>query len=351
MKFLNAKTTKTLVALTSLAVLTACGGGSGGSSPAASTGTGASTTPVVVSPTADTSIVTSVPSADYASGSEESAAFTLLNAERGHCGFGLLKENAKLNISAQGHADWLLINGDSVIGHYQVTGTPSFTGVTPQDRETAAGYGNGDFEASEVTAKIGATTKVGQGVSRVRDLLIRPYHEIAMMRGYRDVGVSIQESNDVGLTPNNRVAANIDFGVTNAAGKQAAPANTLRTYPCDGSTGINRSMNGETPSPVPSRNLAATPLGSTIAVIGDVGTTLAIASASMTNASTGADVPLRTPVTNKNDPYTTTYLLNNEGYVSADNSLDPSTTYSVTITGMNNSSAFTKTFSFTTGQN
>lgn len=344
---------KTLVVLASLAALTACGGG-GGSAPATTPGTSAgATTPTTdaTPPVTDVSnIVTSVPRATYASGSEELAAFTLLNAERDRCGFGLLKQNAKLDVSARGHADWLLITGDSAIGHYQVAGTPGFTGITPKDRETAAGYGNGDFEASEVTAKRGGvTTKVGQGVSRTRDLLNSPYHEIAMMRGYRDVGVSIRELFDVGLSPNTRVSANIDFGHTYAAGKQAAPAGTLRTYPCQGSTGINRLMFSEVPSPVPGRNLAANPLGSTIAVIGDVGTTLAITSASMTNAATGADAPLRPPVTNKNDPYTTTYLLKNEGYVSADKSLDPLTTYDVTIKGTNNSTAFTETFSFTTG--
>lgn len=365
---MKTKSINLLLSIVAAAALTACGGGSGGGTAATPTtptvytancadltvktstisqsDAQAQCVPVVKPVTS--SIVPSVPGATYAAGSEELAAFNLLNAERNKCGFGLLKQNTQLDVSAKGHADWLLVNGDSAIGHYQTVGTPLFTGITPKEREAVAGYGAGSFEASEVTAKIGITSKAGQGISRVRDLLNLPYHEIAMLRGYRDVGISVRDQFDLGLMLN-RTAANIDFGYTYAAGMQASPAGTLRTYPCDGSSGINRLMGQEIPSPVPERNIVASPLGTSIAVIGDVGTTLSITSASMINATTGASVTLRTPVMAASDPYGGTYLLSNEGYVLADASLDPLTSYKVTINGTNNSAGFATTFTFTTG--
>ena len=358
-----------LSALALAAILTACGGG----------GSSGSTTPVIPgvptvfkancadltiktstisqadaqsqcvtppSPLVNSSIVTAVPAATYPAGSEELAAFDLLNAERANCGYGLLTQNDKLDVSSKGHANWLLVNNQA--GHYQVAGTPMFTGVTPQDRQVAAGY-SASFEGSEVTAKIGALSKVGQGVLMVRNLLNAPYHGVAMTRGYRDTGVSVRELADNGITPSNLTVVNIDFGYKYANGMQSPTTGTLRTYPCEGSKGVNRFLAEETPSPVPGRNLGASPLGTSIVIAGDVGTTLTISGATMVNVATNAAVTMRAPVTSKNDAYGSTYLLTNEGYVSADASLDPMTAYKVTVTGTNNSSAFSRTFMFTTG--
>lgn len=365
MKTLNAKT---LVALASLVILAACGGGSSGGSTTSTTPTVFSVTCpdltvktstvsladaqakcVVTPPVVRGTIVTSVPAATYAAGSEELAAFNLFNAERKNCGYGLVAQNDKLDVSSKGHSDYLLINGDGAIGHYQTVGNPGFTGVDPQAREAAAGYGNGSFKASEVTVKLGAATKVGQGVFMVRNLLNAPYHAVAMTRGYRDTGFSVRDSADVGIALNNRTAGNIDLGYKFADGMQKPAAGSLRTYPCEGSTGVNRFLAEETPSPVPTRNLAASPLGTSIAIAGDVGTTLALTSASMINVATNAVITMRVPVTSVNDPYGATYLLPNEGYVLADASLEPLTAYKVTINGTNNSASFSRTFTFTTG--
>ena len=329
----------TVLSLIAVAALTACGGGSGGGAAGDSTSQ------------PDTVVAPPTPIA-YKAGSEELAVFTLLNAERKRCDFYPLVQNARLDKSAKGHADWLLKNDKS--GHYQTTGTPLFTGATPYDREAAAGYGEGAaFTDSEVEFD-STVPKFGQGTSAVRNFLNAPYHQLAMLRGYRDVGVSVRGKFDIGVSPNNRSAVNIDFGYLNSVGLRAAPADTVRTYPCEGSTGVNRFLEEETPNPVPTRNLRTDPLGSTIGVVGDVGTTLTITSASMTNVSSGASVALRTPVTAATDPNATGgtgngYIYPNEGYILADAPLDASTAYKATITGTNNGKPFTKKFTFVTG--
>ena len=345
MKSLNVKT---ILALAALAALTACGGGSGGSSPTGNPVT--PSTPVdPVTPVPDkSSIVTSVPAATYAAGSEELAVFKLLNAERKHCGFGLLKQNAKLDLTAKNHAEWLLINNK--IGHGETAGTQGFTGISGYERAMNIGYGNGSFYPSEVTDTIGGLKK-GVGVIKLQNLSMGPYHSLAKNRGYRDVGISVRDTTDVGLpiVETGKSVLNIDLAYTSAAGEQKPMTNTVRTYPCEGTTGVNRRLDGEIPSPLPDRNLATNPTGTTVIVVGDSGTELVINTAKMTNAATGAEVKIAKMVTGKNDKYSGTLVLPNEGYILPDTALEKMTSYKVTITGTNNSTPFTKTFTFTTG--
>ena len=336
--------------LVSLALLAACGGGGGG-------GGGSNTVeppPVVTPPplVLASTIVTSVPASTYSAGSEELAAFNLLNAERERCGFGLLAQNTAIDTAARGHADWLLINGYT--GHYQVSGTPSFTGVMPDDRLVNAGYGaSGQFQSNAETENDQNGTKTGQGVLGVRDLLSAPYHMLEMIRGYRDVGIGVRDRFDVGLSPNNRFVHNMAFGYKKIDGPQAAALDSVRTYPCEGSTGIVKLLRGENPNPVPGRNLSVSPLGSSIGVVVDIGNTLVITSAVMIKVATGGAITLRAPVMAANDPNAVSgvsYFQNNEGFVSADTPLESNTQYQTTVVGTNSGTPFSRTFTFTTGQ-
>lgn len=112
-------------------------------------------------------------------------------------------------------------------------------------------------------------------------------------------------------------------------------------------------MSGENPNLVPGRNLLTSPLGTSIGVAVDVGSTLVITSASMIKVSTGAFVTLRAPVMAANDPNAikgVTYFKSNEGFVSADAPMDADTQYQVTITGTITGTVFSpRTFTFTTG--
>jgi Cysteine-rich secretory protein family len=361
------------------ALISGCGGGGGGSpastAPVAPTGTVvapspaptspvATVTPVaVVSPVLTTTvslqvpIVTDVPVPTYTAGSEELAAFNLLNAERSRCGFGKLAQNASLDLAAKSHADWLLRNGYS--GHYQAPGTPLYSGVDPAARFISAGYASSEqlFSSTEVISGVYyLSNKSGRGSSGLRTLLAAPYHMLGMMRRDVDVGVALRSSEEVIASP---IAANILVidsghkyasplvGLPSQLSGQTPVAGSIRTYPCDGTVGVNPILRGEDPSPTPGRDLAVSPIGVSVGVVIDAGHVLAIKSAVMTHALTGENVALL-PVNNY-AANGVNVLYKNEGFITANAPLATFSQYKVAINGEDNGIAFTKTFAFTTG--
>lgn len=111
-------------------------------------------------------------------------------------------------------------------------------------------------------------------------------------------------------------------------------------------------LDNETPNPVLGRDLATNPLGSSVYIAVHEGQTLAITSASMIKVTTGASVALRPAVTSANDPYApcaSGCYKSHEAYIAADAPLDANAQYQVTVNGTNDGTAFSRTFSFTTG--
>jgi len=307
------------------AALVACGGG-GGSVPA--TNIAPSTTPT--QPIIDAStLVTSVPTATYSG--EAAAAFSLLNAERSRCGFGLLAQSTTLDAMSMAHANYMKLNG--VASHTEVQGLPGFTGVNPQDR--AIGYSG---TVSEVLAS-------GSGLDAIHTLLSAPYHLNVLFGGYRDIGVASLDSNVPGVP---YFGANP--GYLTAAGKQEMAGNVVATYPCDGTSGVNYQLRGESPNPVPGRDLAANPIGTPVLFRAHSGNALFITSVSMVKTSTGAPIVLRPVISASNDPNGFGYFTTSTAYVAPDAPLERLTQYTVTFSGTNNGTVFTnRTFSFTTG--
>jgi hypothetical protein len=360
------------------AVASGCGGG-GGSAPVSTapvtpTGSVVAPSPVVTSPVATVTpvavvtpvvtttvslqvpIVTDVPLPTYAAGSEELAAFNLLNAERSRCGFGKLAQNASLDLAAKSHADWMFRNGQ--YGHYETPGTPFYTGSEPVTRFISAGYSATPqlFSSTEVVNRSESPNKSGYGKIGSRGLLSAPYHMLGMMRHDIDVGVALVSSEDVNPSPVAGSILVIDsahkyssqiIGPPSQLFGQAPSIGTVRSYPCDGTSDVRPLMRGESPSPTPGRDLALSPLGSSVGVVVDAGHTLLIKSAAILHSVTSANVALL-PV----DNYRTngvTVLFPNEGFITADAPLAAFTPYKVTINGEDNGVAFTKTFTFTTG--
>ena len=283
--------------------------------------------------------------------SEEQLAFELLNAERQKCGFGGLTKNSALDTAAKGHAEWLLLNPN--IGHFQVVGTRGFTGASPADRLVTAKYtasGLFDFDVGESAAST-RTDKEGRGIIGVRGLLNAPYHAMGMLRGYRDLGMSVRSNKDIGLATPLQTELVMDFANTLATGTQKAAAGTVRSYPCEGSTGIDWQLKNEAPNPVPGRDLVTQPLGSSISVQIDEGHTLVISSATMVNDTSKASIVMHAPIVKASDPNKGDTMLTNEGFISADAPLTPLTKYQVTITGKDNGVDFKNiSFTFTTGK-
>jgi hypothetical protein len=323
------------------ALLAACGGGGGGGD--------AATTPAIPANAANPA-----PGAVE----EDVAAFQLLNAERSRCGFGTLTRNPSLDAAARAHADYQAFHG--IVDHLENASTMpvGFTGALPSERVIAKGYAPRLADigpvADEITALIGTSDKAGLGTSGVRSLLNAPYHLRGLMGGYRDVGMAVRSNTDVGSS---RPAAylQINAAYLRSAGEQPFPAADVRTYPCEGVTGVNFRLTNESPNPVPNRDLAVNPLGASVLVAVRPGNRLVVSSATFTQVSTDQRVATRAPIGGSNDPVNPDgrcaegcFTLS-EAYIAADGPLQPNTAYRVNLAGTNNGVAFTRQFTFTTG--
>jgi uncharacterized protein YkwD len=345
-----------LTATALVALLSACGGGGGGSAPVMAPAMQPVVMPPVVpgppppagSPTS--SLVTSVAAPTYSTTleAEERDAFHQLNNERGRCGFGLLAQSAALDTSAKGHARWQLLN--NVIGHFQVAGTPGFTGVGPLERALAAGYvapGDAVSVYDDIVTISGTRVKTGFGVAGVQGLLNAPYHAFSLLSTAREIGISVRNDTDVASTQGARVLAQFALGNKQPPGPQVLGVGDVQTYPCQGSTGVDRQLENESPNPVPGRDLASSPLGTSVMIVVRQGQTLQITQASMVNQATQAAVTLRPATTAANDP--NQHLGAHQVFISADAPLLPNTAYQVTLNGRNNGVAFSRLLTFTTG--
>jgi len=197
----------------------------------------------------------------------------------------------------------------------------------------------------------------GSGVAAVRRLFAGPYHGIAMLGPLLDVGMSAQSYTPPGQattyvgywaemsTPGGKVT-------TGGPGKQLLAGSDVATYPCEGSTGLSFKLSNETPEPVVGRDLSVNPFGHPVYIMLREGHTLAITKVAMTVDASGVNIPLRDAVTGTNDRLRGCVLgcfLSHQGYVIPDAPLKPNTKYHVTLSGTNNEVAFTRDFSFLTG--
>lgn len=343
------KFSKLGLTLISAALLAACGGG--GESALAPQDP-APVVPVIAPPVALAStIVTSVMAPTYAEGSQELVAFNLLNAERAHCGYGLLAQDTKIDVAAKNHASYLILN--HLEGHYQASGDIGFTGVTPADRMFSAGYlaSSTNYGRSGEAPTTVPNTKVLSGAAMIatRELLSAPYHLMGMFRGQKETGISFILASTL-LPSHTYVIPVFNFATPFASLPQLPGDADILTYPCQGTTGVNFQLaHNENPHPIPGRHLGAQPIGHPILISVRYGNVLTITSASLIKVSTGAPVALRTPYSTKATDVNPAYLYDNEGYVLPDGPLEPNIQYQATIDGGNNGAAFSRTFTFTTG--
>jgi len=331
-----------------------CGGGGGGSSTPATTYTytcpadssvQTSTVSQADAQSRCSNIVATVATPTYSNTSEEYTAFNLLNAERSRCGFGKLAQNTTLDLAAQKHADYLLLNNSFT--HTETNGSAGFYGINAWDRWSAAGYA-WSTGSEGYTGFTGTSSMTGNGNYTIRTLLAIPYHSAEMLRNYRDVGIAIRNNTLAGAVSSGTRQV-LEYAYTTAQGDQHQNGTATLIYPCSGTTGVYTSNTGEAPTPVPGRNLATSPLGHAITIKAYPGNTLAITSATLVTTVGGVAVTLRTPITQANDPYGTTYLGTHEGYILPDAPLATNTSYTATVNGTSNGVPFTLTSVFTTG--
>lgn len=294
------------------------------------------------------SIVTAAaPAPSYGAGSEELQAFSLLNNERSSCGFGNLAQNTMVDAAAVAHADWRLINWIDSHFENQSTNPTAFTGYNGGDRIRFQGYSDLGGYDDNTNGVLSTTNKTGRGVLTVRSLLSAPFHSETMLDGYRDFGIGIRSNLDTGTT-NRAVFEQINLAYKAGQGRQEQASSEVLTYPCAGTTGVNYRLTGETPNPVPGRNLSTNPLGHPVIIKARQGNVLEVSSVAMTVVGSGASVTLRSVLQTRADD-TGGRFGSNEAYVIPDGPLTPNTTYQVVISGTNAQVPFSKVFQFSTG--
>lgn len=329
--------------------LSGCGGGGGGggggsnSCPACNTNTGTTVDQYVA-------IITSPPAAPtYAN--EELAIYTMINAARTQCGFGYLSQNSSLDTAARAHNLYMAENDSTA--HSETLGNPGYTGSTYLLRELAAGYPGLSAGSTEDEINFyGTSNKTGFGTIAATAWLTAPYHLRATMIGAREFGISVFSTDHTGtadyVNPTGPIglASSVDFGTTATLLPQQQSSSAILTYPCQGVTNTGYKLTNESPSPVPGRDFSTNPIGQPIFIQAAPGVQLVITSVAVTGPA--GSVALLPTMTSANDP---NYDLNaNQAFIIPSDPLLPNTTYSVTITGTSNGTAFTKiNFSFTTG--
>lgn len=343
-----------LTTLTSAVLLAACGGGS-------DTGTTPQTpTPQV---TQSVALVSSVAEPTYVRGSGEQLAFDYLNNERTHCGFGKVAQSTQLDVSGLNHASYRAANPTSD-PHLEVAGRTGFSGVSPTDRARVAGYVT---TATEVLEN-GHTASIFRNLNftaaydsnalprdAIRSLLGAPYHAInGAFTPTTDFGVGFHR-NESTVNGIQQVDAQVyfQFGYGTTALGQLPPDGTgVRTYPCQGTSNIEPAFYAEYTGGVsitPDRNTGLNPLGHPIIVIGEHGKTLELTSATITQLSSGANLPIYLLRTKANDPNAFLYRNDWSGYVFPDQPFVSGQQYRATVNGKSGGVAFSKTFVFGVG--
>nr|WP_311530329.1 CAP domain-containing protein [uncultured Ralstonia sp.] len=318
--------TRATLSIALATLLAACGGGGdgGSSTPGTSTGNTPTTPPQTVTGT--------VATPQYGATSAQLAAFNTLNQYRTQCGFPALQENTVLDQAAQAHAAYMSTNG--VVADSETKGNPGFTGVSYQDRAVAAGFPNQYVGGVSGGYYTNATlTDAQYGQQHVIGWLSGVYHIAAGVWPSSIVGIGVSKTMFNGF-PDVRASMSFDAPKT-------MTGNMPLTFPCQGTTGVAYSSNGETPTPPNTTGSWGTP----VAVAGNPSDTIVLTSGTMTdNASHTVTLQLLNSAT---DPNKLLPAFEAVAYPTAP--LQPNTPYTVNLSGTINGTPFTRAFTFTTG--
>ena len=298
---------------------------------------------ITVNPIAPSTLVTSVPAPTYAAGSQQLAAFNYLNGIRGRCGFGLLKQDTRLDQAADDHANYLALNFAAIGAdpHSQSIALPGFTGNTTTDRARVRGYPLG-------TAGQSAAGSVGEGVSRALGMLSiaqalplltqSTYHALGTLSDVLDIGLGGRF-----LSGNSAVVAK--YGIQSQAQPQRLAGDAVALYPCDGETDTLRVHPAESPDPMP--GFAFGSYGAPL--IAKVRDDQSLTIDSWTIAPVGGATLPATLRAKGFDPNNSMPL--NFAALIPNTVLAANTTYNVVLRGKTSGIPFERRYSFTTGAN
>ena len=330
-----------LAAASALAgVLVACGGGGGGDAPTPpppppppAPAPGPSSAPIAAQLTVPTPV-------GY--DAERLAAFNRLNEIRLSAGLGMLAQNTMMDQAAQAHAEWTIAN--DLFSHFEVAGTPGFTGENWPRRDESFGYV--PVEGDEVMAQGPASEAV--------DALVNAVYHRAILLAFEpvDVGVgwSDGDSADV-LEPLVIDVTKPGTDPVRGLGQSAQAAiHGVAVWPLDAARSVPTRLGLETPNPVPTQDVLT--LGTPVSVSVEESKAVSATQFTLTNSATGTAIATQL-LTNKNDPNFSIP----ESFIAAIplSPLTPNTTYQVVFSGSTVQfgsgivELVSRTWSFTTG--
>ncbi|MGF6348146.1 hypothetical protein [Variovorax sp. W2I14] len=342
-------------------VLTACGGGGGGGGgsalpfalPATQTPAQPTTQPETPPPATNT-LQTEAPAPTYSADSGELAAFKYLQSARSACGFGVLRQNVKLDAAALSHSRYLIAAGDetkTVTGHGEVdTANPFFTGNSPADRGAFAGYGQNVTEDLSAYTNLFSDKTQAQlpspserGAIAMRGLLNTVAHLSGVMSAGQEVGFGSDIKNYEaanGTFTSLRVDYRFGLLVGSQQGTQLLGAGNVATYPCATSVDLDFAFAPATedPNPFPEITDPLVKVGPPIYIRADADAILKVNSFVLKD-SAGEKITVRTDVG---------AIGKHEFFMVPSSPLQPGATYNVIFEGTANGKNFNKSFSFKT---
>jgi hypothetical protein len=332
----------TIAATAALLALAACGGGGGGgsSSTPSTSGTSSTGSTSSTSTTTPATVTGTLATPQYSANSAQLAALNLLNQYRQECGFPALQENTELDQAAEAHAQYEGLH--NAVSDSETAGNTGFTGTTYIARATAAGFpssalgiGVSGAGYAVFTSNFSATQA---GQQFVYSLLSGVYHADVAAFPVNTVGIG---ENETQTTSGSNTYTNSWQSMSLFNTQVQTLANTPLTFPCNGVTGVPYVDVSELPTPP---NVSASGAGTPVVVMGNTSDAITLQSASMSGPSGAVALQILNAATDPNKELTTY-----EAVAYPTSPLAPNTQYSVSLTGTVNGVAFSRSFSFTTG--
>lgn len=328
------KSTFTLTsAVVAAAILVAaCGGGGGGSN----SGAANPASPASAPGSASSPVTGTQPTPQYAANSAQLAMFNQVNAYRQECGFPAVQQNTILDQAAQAHAMWEGLNNQ--VADNETAGQQGFTGVSYLDRAVHFGFPSTDALGWGVSANYWTTSALSEtqyGQTLVNEWIATVYHSQAILTPVTTIGIGEYETSLNGFP-----AVWGSMSLLNTSMQQLTTSGPI-TFPCQGVTGVPYKAVSENPMPPNTSG----PWGTPVIVMGNATDTIVLTSGTMTDPS-GNVINLQL-LYSANDPNKLLQTYAAVAYPATP--LAPNTKYTVSVSGTVNGTAFTRPFTFTTG--
>ncbi|CAE6849384.1 hypothetical protein R75461_07396 [Paraburkholderia nemoris] len=360
----NNKKALTALSIAAAFALSACGGGGGSSSSGSTTNSSGSSTGSSSSPAA--SVVTSVATPTYTSGTMQAAAFSQLNAYRLAMGVGELSQDTILDTSSDKHALYLVTNfangSITAVTHNEISTNADYYEATPLSRADKAGAPATEWISENAAVGLTQATSTAFASNCLGQFLNTVYHLQDATEVQQTIGIGFQQNTTQGT-----YSCVLDFGQTTgvsgtptangflpSAGQQMATT-AIAHAPLANETGVARAMTAETLNPAPDLASPGRPVmvRVTAANAGDV---LTVTSFTLT-PSGGTAVPARiivpsaalTGSTSSATADVNSALAAGVAFLLPLAPLAANTTYTVTFNGQRDGTPISATWTFTTG--